>query len=64
MYIINAYSFDISRTADANTLQDFRQEVLADAALDQADRDELCVAIDRRLAFLKMSARNFVPQRP
>ena len=61
---IDAYQFDISRATDTGTLQDFRREILADANLDPADRDELCAAIDRRLVFLKTHVRNFIPQRP
>jgi hypothetical protein len=48
----DAYRFDISHATDAPTLHGFRRDMLADEALDPAERDELCAAIDRRFAFL------------
>src|ERR1700744_6581685 len=50
--LVQALTFDISRTTEAATLHRFRQEILAQPDFDATDRAELCAAIDRRFAFL------------
>ena len=50
--LLQAWTFDISRTTEAATLHGFHRYILEQPDFDATDRAELCAALDRRFAFL------------
>lgn len=57
-----AHLFDVSRTTDARVLLAYRNDVLTDDCLDEAEKAEVCRAIEKRFAILNAAAAQ--PQKP
>jgi hypothetical protein len=49
-----AHFFDISRATDVAVLLAYRNDVLADDLLDAAQKEEICRAIELRIAVLDL----------